>query len=175
MGTVYRKTVTRKLPPGAEVFTRKGEHFARWKDRKGKARTAPLTVGKDGGERITMESPFYVAKLRDAVGIVQVVPTGCKDETAARQVLADLERKAELVRSGVMTTAEAAIGRHQAAPLGEHFAAFDEHLRAKGVTRIHLNDTGRYLRRLATACSFDTLANLRREALERWLANTRSS
>ena len=50
--------------------------------------------------------------------------TGCRDETAARQVLADLERRAELVRSGVMTAAEAAVGDHQAAPLAEHFDAF---------------------------------------------------
>src|SRR4051812_18082675 len=106
MGTVFRKTTTRPLPPGAEIFVRKGEHCARWKDRKGKARTAPLTVGNDGSERIVTESPFYVAKYRDGSGVVQTVSTGCRDETAARQVLADLERRAELVRAGVMTAAE---------------------------------------------------------------------
>jgi integrase len=170
MGTVFRKTFRKPLPVGAEIHVRKGERFARWKDRKGKTRTAPLTAGKDGAERITLESPYFVAKYRDGAGVVQVVPTGCKDETAARQVLADLERKAELVRSGVMTAAEASIGKHQAAALGEHIDAFDEHLRAKGVTRIHREDTGRYLKRLAADCGFGTLADLRREALERWLA-----
>jgi hypothetical protein len=69
------------------------------------------------------ESPYYVAKYRDGVGMVQVVKTGCRDETAARQVLASLERTAELVRSNVMTAAEAAIGEHQATPLAEHFDA----------------------------------------------------
>src|SRR5262249_23159807 len=58
----------------------------------------------------------------------------------------------------------------QATPLSEHLGAFDEHLRAKGVTRIHREDTGRYVRRLAAECSFSTLADLQREALERWLA-----
>jgi integrase len=166
---VFRKTFTKPLPAGAETFVRKGERFARWKS-KGKMRTAPLTTGKDGTERITLESPFFVAKYRDGAGLVQVVPTGCKDETAARRVLADLERKAELVRSGVITAAEASIGKHQAAALGEHFDAFDEHLRAKGVTKIHREDTGRYLRRLAADCAFGALADLRREVLERWLA-----
>ena len=52
MGTVFKKTFTKPLPAGAETFVRKGERFARWKDRKGKTRTAPLTVGKDGSERI---------------------------------------------------------------------------------------------------------------------------
>jgi integrase len=170
MGSVFKKTYTKPLPSGAGSFTRKGQRFARWKDRKGKTRTAPLIVGEDGAERLAIESSKWFAKYRDGAGVVRVVPTGCRDETAARRVLADLERKAELVRSGVMSAAEAAIGEWQAAPLMEHFAAFDTHLQAKGVTRIHREDTGRYLRRLADDCSFGTLADLRRESLERWLA-----
>ena len=170
MGTVFKKTTTRPVPPGAEIVVRKGERFARWKARNGKARTAPLTTGTDGADRIATESPFYVAKYRDGSGIVQTVSTGCKDETAARQVLADLERKAELIRSGVISAAEAATGDHQAAPLAEHLDAFDTAQRAKGVTKVHREDTGRYLRRLADECAFGTLAALRRESLERWLA-----
>jgi hypothetical protein len=96
-----------------------------------------LTTGKDGSERIVTESPYHVAKYRDGAGVVQVVPTGCKDETAARHVLADLERKAELVRSNVISAAEAAIGRNRPGPLDKHIDTFDEHLRAKGVTKIH--------------------------------------
>src|SRR5262249_27731580 len=116
------------------------------------------------------ESATYFAKYRDGSGAVRTVANGCKDETAARQVLADLERRAELIQSGVMSAAEAAVGDHQATPLAEHFAAFDEHHQAKGVTKIHREDTGRYLRRLAADCTFRTLADLRREPLERWLA-----
>jgi hypothetical protein len=32
MATVYRKTFTKPLPDGAEIFTRKGERFAQLKD-----------------------------------------------------------------------------------------------------------------------------------------------
>jgi hypothetical protein len=170
VGTVFRKTFTKPVPDGAVTFLRKGERLARWKDRCGKTRTAPLTTGKDGGDRLLIESPFFVAKYRDGASVVQVVPTGCRDETAARQVLADLERKAELVRSNVITADEAAVGKHQASPLAEHFSDFEQHHRPKGVTKIHREDTGRYLRRLATDCSFGTLSDLRREVLERWLA-----
>src|SRR5262245_59083709 len=119
MGTVFKKQTTRPLTPGAEIFTRKGERFARWK-RRGKTRTAPLTSGNDGSDRILTESPYYVAKYRDGAGVVQTVATGCRDEQAARQVLADLERRAELVRSGVISAAEAAVSDHQATPLAEH-------------------------------------------------------
>ncbi len=170
MGTVFKKTVTKPLPAGAEVFTRKGERLARWKDRKGRTRTAVLTVGKDGSDRIVIVSPYYIAKWRDGAGQVQEQSTGCKDEQAARRVLTDLQRKAELVKSGVVTAGEDRIGRHQAAALAEHFDAFDEHLRAKDTSEIHRSYTRRYLDRLAAECSFGTLADLRREALERWLA-----
>ena len=42
MGSVYRKAVTKPLPGDAEIITRKGEKLARWRDTKGKTRTAPL-------------------------------------------------------------------------------------------------------------------------------------
>ena len=46
MGTVYRKSFTNRCPPNAEIITRKGERLARWRDEKGKTRTAPLTGGR---------------------------------------------------------------------------------------------------------------------------------
>ncbi len=70
MGAVFKKSYTKPVPAGAEPFTRKGERFARWKDRRGKTRTAPLTVREDGAECITLESPVYVAKYRDGGGVV---------------------------------------------------------------------------------------------------------
>jgi integrase len=168
MGTVYKKTVTKALPPGAELVQRKGERLARWK-RRGKTRTAPLTTGKDGSDRIVIESSKWFAKYRDGDGVVRVVPTKCRDETAARQVLADLERKAELVRSGVMTAAEAGIGQHQATPLEEHLVAYLAYLEAKEACKEHRSERERQLRRIAKDCGFQRLADLKRTALENWL------
>src|SRR6516165_7463381 len=107
MGSVYKKTVTRPLPPGAEFVERKGVRLARWRDASGKAKTAPLTTGKDGTERIRDESSTYFAKYRDGNNHVVEVPTGCRTEDAARQVLADLEPKAERLRAGLISPAEA--------------------------------------------------------------------
>jgi integrase len=170
VGTVFRKTFTKPLPAGAETFTRKGERFARWKDAKGKTRTAPLTVGKDGSERLLIESPYFVAKYRDGAGIVETVATGCRDETAARQVLADLERRAELIRSKVMTAAEAAIGKHRGTALAAHFDSYREHQQAGGATGKHVEESRGRLDRLSEECGFSTLSELSREAFERWLA-----
>ena len=109
MGTVYRKTATKPLPTGADIIVRTGRRFARWKDAKGKSRTAPLTTGIDGTDRIVVEARTFTAKYRDGSNVVREVATGCRDETAARSVLADLERRAELVKAGVMTSAEDAV------------------------------------------------------------------
>jgi integrase len=166
---VFKKQVTRPLPPGAEIIVRKGERLARWKDRQGKTRTAPLTIGKDAGERIVTESPYFIAKYRDGAGLVREVATGCRDETAARQVLADLERRAELVRSGVMTASEDAVARRLNVPIADHLAAYAEHMRAKGLSETHRDYTDAHLQRIVRECSFGTLRDLAREPFERWL------
>ncbi len=112
MGTVYQKSVTRPLPKGAELFTKAGGQFARWKPAKGKTRTAKVTTGKDGSLRILDESGTYIAKFRDGSGYVCEVSTGCRDLDAARSILSKLERRAKLVKSEVISTADAATADH---------------------------------------------------------------
>src|SRR5579872_6262704 len=170
MGTVYRKTYTKPLPAGAELFMRAGQQFARWKDAKGKTRTAKLTTGAAGAERILIEAKTFTAKYRDGSGIVVETATGCRDETAARRVLGELERRGELVKSGVMTAAEDAIADQQPVLLAEHLDTFDVSLRAKGVTKVYRENCRRYLRRIAADCRVVRLSDFQREAFESWLA-----
>ena len=91
MGSLFKKTVTRPLPPGAEIITREGERLARWRDGKGKLRTAPVTTGQNGAERIRDTSGTYVARFRDGNGLVVEVSTGCRDKISSESVLADLK------------------------------------------------------------------------------------
>jgi len=129
-----------------------------------------------GTPRLVLESSRYVAQYRDADGL-HSVPTGCRDETAARGVLRELERRAELVKGNLLTRSEAQTADHQTAPLSEHFDAYDEHL------RVHVNrKTGfpatdehrRYrlahLRRVSNQLGWTKLADLDRGQLEKWLA-----
>ena len=170
MGTVYRKTATKPLPTGAEIFVRGGRRFARWKDAKGKSQTAPLTIGNDGADRIVVEARTFTAKYRDGSNVVREVATGCRDETAARSVLADLERRAELVKAGVMTAAEDAVADHQGVPFAEHAAAYIDHQTAKGLNPTRTKNTTARLKRLAIECGFAILADLDGAKLERWLS-----
>jgi integrase len=169
MGTVYRKTITRPLPADAIQFTKQGVRFVRWKPQKGRTRTARLVDVPGGSPRIRTESATFTAKYRDGNGFVREVATGCRDEDAARSVLRDLERRAELVRAGVITNSEDSISDQQSVELGEHFTSYIAHLQAKGAGKTHRETTRRNLQRLANECGWKTLRNLTRQGIESWL------
>ena len=174
MGTVYRKTVTRPLPKGAELFTKQGQPFARWKPAKGRARTARVTTGKDGSSRILDEAGTFTAKYRDGSGLVCEVSTGCRDEDAARSILAKLERRAELVRSEVISPAEAATADHLCEPFADHFAAYALSLGTKDVSAKYLTEIGRAATRMTSDCQFDRLGDICLHPVERWLTARKS-
>ena len=83
-------------------------------------------------------------------------------------MLTDLERRAEKVKGGILTADESAAIDQQDRPLAEHFAAFLEHQKAKGVTRKQIDETRRRFERVAADCGFRKLADLNGTALERW-------
>ncbi len=173
MGNVFKKTVTRPLPPNAEIIIRQGVRLARWRDTKGKTKTAPVTTGKDGAERIRDGSSTYVARYRDGDGLVVEVSTRCRDKTAAQNVLADLERKAERVRAGLLTPAEARTAEHLATRIGHHVESYLNNLEATGVTAKHVRETRRILTRIFGECGFRTLADLDASVVESWLNERR--
>jgi integrase len=170
MGSVFKKTVTRPLPSGTEFITRQGVRLARWRDAKGKIRTAPVTIGRDGTQRLRDESKTYFARHRDGNGIVVESPTGCRDESAARQVLADLERRAERVRSGLLTSAEDRIAEHLTTLIGAHLDAYIDSMKSRGVVEMHRANTRGHVKALIGDCGFDRLSDLKQESLERWLS-----
>ncbi len=167
MGNVYRKQVTRPLPPGAEIIERKGERLARWRDARGKIRTAPLT---ESGDRIRETSRTFHARYRTGEGTIADVPTGCRDEQAARAVLADLEKRAEMVKAGILKTAELQTADHARTPIAEHFDAYLNHHDAAGSVALHRHNVRTYLDRIAADCGFRRLADLDRSAFESWLS-----
>ena len=168
MGSLRRKTYNRPLPDGAETFTRKGEMLAKWKEN-GKTKTAPVTTAADGSPRIVLTCRKWLAKYRDGDGLLVEVSTGCADETAARQRLAELERQAERVRAGVATTAETNAVSHQQAAIAGHFADFLANRKAKGKCS-RPEETLSQLARVADACGFAKLADVKGQAFENWLS-----
>ena len=98
------------------------------------------------------------------------VSTGCRTEEAARQVLANLERRMEHIKSGIMTPEQDAMACHQGTPLSEHLDRYIAHLEAKSVTPGRVHQTRRRIERVARDCRFVRLADLKAEPMEGWLA-----
>jgi len=170
MGTVFRKSVTKSLRHGAELFTRKGEQLARWRDAKGRARTAGVTIGCNGQPRIILVARTYTAKYRDGQGIVREVATGCRDEQAARAILNELETRAVRVKARIVSAAEDRVIDHQATSLADHFEAYSAHQEAKGLHPTRISNARQRLRRVADDCSWRQLGEIDAGALGKWLA-----
>jgi len=164
MGAVFKPVVTKPLPPGAVVVN----GVARWTSTRTGSCSAPVRT-TPRGVCIEIQSSKYLARFRDGQGVVQTVATGCKDATAARAVLADLERRAELVKAGVITPSQDAVANHSRSTIEGHVEAYLSSLQAKGVTPKHLKAVVRLLRGVLGGCRFQRLGDIRREAVERWL------
>jgi integrase/recombinase XerC len=187
VSNLRRIPYTKPLPAGAEVITRKGQRFARFKDRRGKAVEAPLN---DDGTRVQLLSRKWYGEYKDADGVEQCVPLST-DKTAAAQMLADLVKKAELGKAGITDPYEA----HRKRPLlctrcrcreetdaGEpcdcpdlpHLADFAAALRAKGDTPKHVQLTLSRLRAALDGMEAVWLADLDAGKAGEWLTTFRA-
>jgi len=175
MGSVFKAKVTRPLPPGATLVIRDGKQIAEWRDATGKLRRAPTTGAKAKRPGVIMETTTFTAKFRDGQGVIRKVATGCRTRDAAKQVLADLESRAEKVRSGVLSVREAGVSEHKHSPIGEHvkdYVAALANSRGKGarehVSRTHVANVESALLEIIRECCFQTLCDLDRNMAEDW-------
>jgi len=174
MATVFRKTYTQPLPKGTEIVERRGKKVAMWRDKRGRKHYDDITTGRNGQIKIIRQSPTWMAQYRDADGEVAVVSTGCRDEQAARQVLADLVKRAEHIKAGIITPEQDRQASHADRPLAEHIDDYLEHLQAKTVrgrrvSAKHRAHVERQLRRVVDDCRFAKLGDIHREAMEKWM------
>src|SRR5262245_46559413 len=120
MAYLTKPAYCKPIPAGATIFTCKGQRFARWQDKKGKAITAPLT--KDG-KRIRLYNRCWYVVYRDADGISRQVK-GYADKPATEQLKARLERQAARQQEGMVD----AFAEHLRRPLSEHLDDFEKAL-----------------------------------------------
>jgi integrase len=176
MGTVFRKVVTRPVPAGATITQcRDGTATAKWTPRGARRPVvAPVVTLDDGRQVVRQESGSYFARYRDAGGLVREVTTRCRDKAAAEQRLAELERRADRIRAGVMTRREADAADRMNESLDQHIDDYIDRLPGKRggqATPLHRDNTRRYLRRLAADCGWSCPADLSRSDLEAWIAD----
>ncbi len=168
MATVYRKTVTREIPKDAERFTKKGIEFVRFKA-KGKTKSAKVVIGNGGQQRMSLSVGTYIIKFRDHLGIVHEKPTGCRDEGAARNMLAEIVRREELLLSKIITQSEVNQAEQQRLPTVEHLEFYLQSMRSAGRSQNHIADMKQKVHRLVQECEFSRLVDINREGMENWL------
>ena len=174
MASVFRKTYTQPLPKQYEIVERRGRQMVMWLDRRGRTHYDELTTGRNGQLKIVRESPTWIARYRDADGIERFESTGCKDEQAARQVLADIVRRVEHVKAGIFSAEQHRQAKHADRPMAEHVTAYLEHLKAKTmrgkkISARHRHNVKHQLERIIADCGFRRLGDITRDAMERWM------
>jgi integrase len=95
--------------------------------------------------------------------------TGCRDDKAAKQILANIVSEVEKVKSGIISREEARVGGHSDAPLEKHVEAYMTHLRACERNADHIQGTRRAILRVANDCDFGRMRDVQRIKAERWL------
>lgn len=97
----------------------------------GAIRTAQVrTTSK--GDSISIPGRAYCARCEDGTGLTRVVPAKRRDESAARAFLVELERRAERVRAGVLSSAEDAISDHRQVAAADRVVAYIGSLAVRG-------------------------------------------
>ena len=89
MASLFKPTVTRQIPPGAEVVTHKGKPHVRMKDQRGRDVLYPLTVD---GQRYRAKASNWYGKLKDANGKWVPVKLDTADKQARRACPPSCER-----------------------------------------------------------------------------------
>jgi hypothetical protein len=152
MSSLRRMPYTKPIPPGAEIITRNGKRLARFKDKKGKTVTAPLT---DDGQRIRLLSRKFYGTFKDKHSNEKTVPL-FTDEVPSGQKLAELERKAIMQAAGRADPFE----EHNKRPMADHLDDYRRYLEAKGDTQDHAAKTCSRVRAIVEGCRFVWLAEL---------------
>jgi integrase len=170
--SVFRPQFTKPLPKGATVSGSGDKRVARWRDGKGRARSAPVTDGTDGVLRVVLEAGVYMARYRDQDGKLHQISTGCRSRDTAERVLREHERKVELVRSGIMTVAEQKVARHVTDAIEPQLVEYLEQLSIKA-TPWHIYTLRQKFKRLVRDCKLTVLADLQAGVVNAWLVEQR--
>lgn len=162
MASVYRRTYYRPLPQGAEIITRKGKRLAKWKDEKGRTRTAPLTP--DGSRIVLQYKCWYIAY--EGAGGRRITVKGYTDRQATEALANDKVKLAERIKAGLVT-----VDMDQAKmDTAEAIDAWVEDLKRRGKSKGYVYNMGLLAKKLARECHWPTIGSIRSDALTAWLS-----
>jgi integrase len=127
------------------------------------------TVKDKNGKRIRKKSAFWYVDYKTADATRKRVK-GFKDKAATAQLAAELERKAELARTGIIDR----YAEDRKKPLKQHLEDFHQSLLAKGGTVAHAKQTKNRAEQIINRCKFAIWTDISASKVERCLAALRN-
>jgi len=134
---------------------------------KGKKRTGKLS--KSG--KVSIQANTWTAQYTDETGKVRRVSTKTSNRSEAEKILARYETDIDRIRAGIATREELTHVEARKVTLDEALERFRTKMVATGCTQQHINLTLQRVFQFCCETGIDALAQLRRETVERWLAN----
>ncbi len=130
----------------------------------------PTYTKKDSltGETVTHKLKKWYVKYRDAEGVVRKV-AGFTDKSATQQLLAKLEREAELEKLGITDPFQ----KHRKRPLVEHLNEFEQNLNDGKRSADYVSLTIMRIRSLVQSCDFTFIDDISASRVETFLSNLR--
>jgi integrase len=164
MGTLIKIWKTIPMPEGATV----GRNGTVTWTVKGKKRTGKMSSSPG---RITVQSDTWTAHFTDETGKVQRISTKTTVRSVAEQLLARYQTEVDRIRTGVATREELSKAQFRHITLEEALEQFRTKMVASGVGSKHIDATHRQIFEICSGAGIRSLTDLRRETIERWIAN----
>jgi len=151
------------LPTGAKV----GRNGTVTWTVKGKKRTGKLS----GADNVSHQVDTWSAEYTDETGKVRRVTTKTKNRSAAEQILARYEAEVARIKSGVVTREELTKVQFRHVTLDAALEKFRTKMDASGISKRYIDGTMQQVLSLLGECGIDSMSKLRRESIERWIAD----
>jgi integrase len=126
-----------------------------------------VKAGTPGAKKVKKKSRKWYGRVP---GRTKPVPLSA-NKVAAQQLLAELVRKAEFGRAGIIDPFEA----HRGRPLADHLEDFEADLKAKGNSPKQVRLKIGRIRRLLAGCGFVFFADLSASRVQQYLAGLRKN
>jgi len=164
MGSLIKIWKTLPMPAGAKI----GRNGTVTWLAKGKKKTGKLSAIPG---RVTVQSDTWTAQFTDEHGKTQRISTKTTVRSVAEKMLARYQTEVDRIRTGVATREELSKAHFRHVTLEKALEQFRTKMIADGTTRYHIRGTQKRLLRICAETGIETLTDIRREAVERWIAN----
>jgi integrase len=164
MGSLIKIWKTLPMPAGAKIG-RNGTvtWLAKGKKKTGKMSSIP--------GRVTVQSDMWTAQFTDEHGKMQRISTKTTIRSVAEKLLVQYQTEVDRIRTGVATREELSKAHFRHVTLKEALEQFRTKMIADGSTTKHIKGTFSRILRMCSETKIEALTDIRREAVERWIAN----